>query len=415
MDGKWNVGLLSTDERLIDEIIHVVYEQPLSWVVASTAAELEARLAEMTLSHAIISDRVLDFGGLEELLERMLQMNGEMKVIVLLSNYHDVTINEKYVKMCKWMRLDYIQPGRSTAVIADDIRAWVDGGAGDRELQEPAGKLITFIGSTPNIGTTIASFGVAYLLALETGLKVGYLCLNLKSSKLHRYLGKDKQVFTLDGLRAELKAQSLTAERLLLVCDQPKEAHGLHVLYGNMLREQAEFFTPSEIVHLLRVARRAFDICIIEVNAYWDNAATVCGLLEADSKVVVTTADIAHFQEDFSRWIRQVGSVFGLQPNSFELMAVQMERHSRNHEFSIKDIRKETQLPLVGQISRHADALSRCNQGKLLEMFSPNHPMYEEIKVAALKLADYYHLSRKVNVRQITWLQKLMAGRRTAS
>lgn len=403
------------DERLIDEIIHVVYQQPLNWIVTSTEAQLAASLTEMDFSHVIISDWVLDFGSLEELLERMLLMNSKLKIVVLLSNYHDASINEKYVKMCKWMRVDYIQPGRSTAVIASDIRTWVDGGPGDRELQQPNGKLITFIGSTPNIGTTLASFGVAYQLAMETSMKVGYLCLNLKSSKLHRYLGKDKHVFTLDGLRAELKAQSLTPERLLLLCDQPKDAQGLHVLYGNMLREQAEFFTPSEIVHLLRVARHAFDICVIEVNAYWDNAATVTGLLEADSKVVVTTSDIAHFQEDFSRWIRQVGSVFGLQANSFELMAVQIERHSKNNEFTIKDIRKETQLPLVGQVSRHVDALARCNQGKLLEMFSPNHPMCAELRAVALKFADFYKLPMKENEPQVTWLQKLRTRSRPAS
>lgn len=411
-----NVGLLSSDQRLIDEIIHVVYRQPLNWVVSHSAAELDTRLAaEKVFSHVIISDRELDFGGLEEFLEHLQQMNPELKMIVLLSNYHNASINEKYVKMCKLMRLDYIQPGRSTAVIADDIRAWVDGGTGDQGFQKPTGKLLTFIGSTPNIGTTLASFGVAYLLAMETSQRVGYLCLNLKSSKLHRYLGKDAHVFTLDGLRAELKAQSLTPERLLLVCDQPRGDQGLHVLYGNMLREQAEFFSPSEIVHLLRIARRTFDICIIEVNAYWDNAATVCGLLEADSKVVVTTADIAQFQEDFSRWIRQVGSVFGLQPNSFELMAVQTEKHAKHNEFTIKDIRKETQLHLIGQVSRHSDALSSCNQGKLLEMLSPGHPMYEEVKDIALKFADFYKLPRKENIQQATWLQKLMLGRKTAS
>ncbi|MBA2937078.1 hypothetical protein HZF08_02025 [Paenibacillus sp. CGMCC 1.16610] len=410
-----NIGLLSTDQRLIDEIIHVVYRKPLNWIISSTAADLISHLAELTFSHVIISDRELDFGGLEEFLEGLQQAKPDLKIIVLLSNYHDVTINEKYVKMCKLRRLDYIQPGRSTAVIADDIRAWVDGSGGDLRYQQPVGKLVTFIGSTPNIGTTLASFGVAYSLAAETSQKVGYVCLNLKSSKLHRYLGRDENGFTLDGLRAELKAQSLTPDRLLLVCDKPKEAHGLHVLYGNMLREQAEFFSPSEIVHLLRVARRAFDICVIEVNAYWDNAATVCGLLEADSKVVVTTADIAHFQEDFSRWIRQVGSVFGLQPDGFELMAVQTERHSKHSEFTIKDIRKETQLHLIGQMAKHGDALSRCNQGKLFDMLTPSHPMYEEVKAVAAKLADFYKLPRKETVRQITWLQKLMTGRKTAS
>ncbi|TXK81022.1 hypothetical protein [Paenibacillus sp. N3.4] len=410
-----NIGLLSTDQRLIDEITNVVYMKPLLWFLSSDADDLLRRLSETSFSHVILSDRHMDFGDFEEFLEGLQHQFAELKIIVLLSNYHDAAINEKYVKTCKLMKLDYIQPGRSTAVIADDIRAWVDGLGGDQLHPQPSGKLITFIGSTPNIGTTLASFGVAYALALETSKRIGYLCLNLKSSKLHRYLGRDEHVFTLDGLRAELKGQSLTPERLLQVCDKPKEAAGLYVLYGNMLREQAEFFTPSEIIHVLRVARAAFDVCIVEVNAYWDNAATVCGLLEADSRIVVTTADIAQFQEDFSKWIRQVGSVFGLQPDGFELLAVQTDRHAKHAEFTIKDIRKETQLHLIGRISKHNDALSRCNQGKLLDMLLPDHAMRNEIFTVSRKFIDYYNLPRKVSLRQANWLHRIITGRRAAT
>ncbi|KRE82424.1 hypothetical protein ASG89_14295 [Paenibacillus sp. Soil766] len=409
------IGLVSTDQRLIDELTNVVYAKPLGWRIFAEANDLQPKSMEKPYTHVILSDRELSYGELEEFLEGMQGQEPTMKIIVLLSNYHDASINEKYVKMCRLMKLDYILPGRSTAVIADEIRAWVDGSNASQSNQALSGKLITFVGSTPNIGTTLASFGVACTLAMETSKRVGYLCLNLKSSKLHRYLGREELLFTLDGLRAELKAQSLTPERLLHVCDRPKEVHGLHILYGNMLREQAEFFTPSEIIHLLRVARGAFDICIIEVSAYWDNAATVSGLLEADSKIVVTTGDIAHFQEDFSRWIRQVGSVFGLQPDAFELMAVQTDRHAKQSEFTIKDIRKETQLHLIGHVSRHGDALARCNQGKLMELLNPAHPMHHEVKAVARKFVDFYKLPERTSVRQETWFQKLIAGKRAVS
>lgn len=410
------IGLLATDQRLIDELTNVVYAKPFAWRIFSNVNDLLPKgMEEQPYSHAIISDRELTYDELEEFLESLQCQFPTLKIIVLLSNYHEAAVNEKYVKMCRLMKLDYVLPGRSTAVIADDIRAWVDGTSSSHLEQQLSGKIITFVGSTPNIGTTLASFGVACLLARETSKKIGYLCLNLKSSKLHRYLGREEHVFTLDGLRAELKAQSLTPERLLHVCDKPKEAHGLHILYGNMLREQAEFFTPAEIVHLLRVARGAFDICMIEVNAYWDNAATVTGLLEADSKIVVTTGDIAHFQEDFSRWIRQVGSVFGLQPDAFELMAVQTDRQAKQSEFTIKDIRKETQLHLIGHVARHADALARCNQGKLMELLSPTHPMHHEVKAVAWKFADYYKLPRKTSVPQESWLYKLITGKRAVS
>ncbi|MFD0698161.1 hypothetical protein ACFQZT_29220 [Paenibacillus sp. GCM10027628] len=410
-----NIGLLSTDERLIDELTNVVYKQTLTWVICSAVEQFSRELNGAPFSHIILSDRQMDFGALEEWLDGLQRQHPDMKVIVLLSNYHDAAVNEKYVKMCKLKKLDYIQPGRSTAVIADQIRAWVDGLSGEQTYHQSMGKLITYVGSTPNIGTTLTSFGTAFSLAKETTAKIGYLCLNLKSSKLHRYLGRDDNVFTLDSLRAELKAQSLTAERLQQVCDKPREAPGLYVLYGNMLREQAEFFTPSEIVHLLRIARAAFDVSIVEVSAYWDNAATVCGLLEADTRIVITTPDIAQFQEDFSKWIRQVGSVFGLQPDAFELIAVQTDRMSKHDEFTIKDIRKETQLHLIGQISKHADALSRCNQGKLLDLFLPGHAMREELVAVSRKLIDYYQLPRRVSLRQTTWLRRMIAGRRAVT
>ena len=127
-----HIGLLSTDQRLIDEITNVVYSKPLNWMICSDANDLRSKLTEMPYSHVIISDREMDFGDFEEFLEGLQQQYADLKIIVLLSNYHDASINEKYLKMCKLMKLDYIQPGRSTAVIADDIRAWVDGSGVDQ-------------------------------------------------------------------------------------------------------------------------------------------------------------------------------------------------------------------------------------------------------------------------------------------
>ncbi|UJF32548.1 AAA family ATPase [Paenibacillus hexagrammi] len=400
--------LLSTDDRLADELTNVVFKENMEWMVCESVDGMEQALACQSYTHFILSDRHLDFVHMQELLERCRNEWPSMKIMVLLSNYHDAAMNSKYMKMCKLHKLDYVQPGRGTAVIADLIRAWVE--QPEADLQYGQGKILAFVGSTPNIGTTLTSFGTAYCLAEETSSEVGYLCLNLKSSKLHRYLGRDEKVFTLDSLRAELKSQTLTPQRLRQVCEQMREAPGLYVLFGNMLREQAEFFTPSEIDHLLRTARSAFDICVIEVNAYWDNAATVCGLLEADTRIAVTTPDLAQFQEDFTRWIKQVGTVFGLQSDTFELVTVQMDKLSRQHSFTSKDIRKETQLHLIGEVSKHGDALPLCNQGKLLELFHTGHAMRKEVSTVASKLADFYQWPQRQQMKRKPWLKRLLTG-----
>jgi MinD-like ATPase involved in chromosome partitioning or flagellar assembly len=404
------IGLLSTDERLIDELTNVIYREPLDWIIKSAAIELEMESRNSPYAYIVLSDRYLDFAGLAELLDALKKMSPTARMIVLLSNYHEAAINEKYVKMCKMKQVDYVLPGHGIATIADNIRSWVDHTGQAKNPSTADGKIISFVGTTPNIGTTLVSFGTAFYMAQMTTAKVGYLCLNLKSSKLHKYLGRDERVFTLDALRAELKAQSLSRERLLQVCECLREAPGLYVLYGNMLREQAEFFTPAEIEHILRVARSAFDICVVEVNAYWDNAATICGNVEANTRIAVTTGDMAHFQEDLNKWIGQVGSVFGLQSHAFDLVAVQLDKQSESNTLTIKDIRKETQMHLIGQVSRHADLKAALNQGKLMELLQSNHSMREELIAITLKLIHLHHLARSETSRKIPWFKKILAG-----
>ena len=69
--------------------------------------------------------------------------------------------------------------------------------------------IIAFVGTTPNIGTTVTALAAACRISQECGQSVGYLCLNLKSSKIHRYVGVDSPSATLDSLRPELKTDSL--------------------------------------------------------------------------------------------------------------------------------------------------------------------------------------------------------------
>lgn len=74
--------------------------------------------------------------------------------------------------------------------------------------------IAVFIGTTPNIGTTAAAFAAAYRIAEASGKPIGYLCLNLKSAKIHRYLGIDEPLVTLDKLRPELRSYTLSPEQL---------------------------------------------------------------------------------------------------------------------------------------------------------------------------------------------------------
>jgi hypothetical protein len=255
--------------------------------------------------------------------------------------------------------------------------------------------LVVFVGSTPNIGTTVVSFGTALQLARETRHMVGYLCLNLKSSKLYRYLGRDESISALDDMRADLRSRSLTPERLLQYCETLPEVPRLRILYGNRVREQAEYFTPEEIEHLLEAARRAFDICLVEVSAYWDNAATVCAVLRADRRIAVTTQELSHFQEDLQRWLKTVAAMYGVEASSFDLVVTQREKSGLLQDIRLKDIRREAGMQIIGEIQRHAQLGEYLNQGRLLELLNGPHAINRELSGVTQTLITLCGLMRQ--------------------
>lgn len=265
-------------------------------------------------------------------------------------------------------------------------------------------KLIVYLGTTPNIGTTLLSYGSAVCAARCAHLSVGYLCLNLKSSKLHRYIGMNEVSSSLDHLRADLKSQSLTRQRLLRHCVQAPGVPGLSVLFGSSLREQAEFYQPEDIEHLLIAARSAFDLCIVEVNAYWDNAATVVALLEADARIIVTTPDLTHFQEDLQRWMLTMAPMFGLHPETFHLVVNQVEKASAAGGIRMKDIQRETGLEIISQVPRREETVERLNQGKLMELLAGDHPFYQAIARIPRKFLEQWNMEAADLSRKKRWL-----------
>lgn len=250
-----------------------------------------------------------------------------------------------------------------------------------------SGKLAVFTGSTPNVGTTLAAFGTALHLAERTGQPVAFLCLNLKSSKLHRYLGMESCSLGLDQVRAEMRSASLTPGLLRTSLDSLKGRQNLHILYGTGQREQAEFFQPEDIRHLLDAARAAYGICVAEVNAYWDNAATVTALMEADARVMVTTTDLGHFQEDVDKGLKTMAPLFGIAPESF-LLAVNQAYAKGGGGIHAQDAERETGMKLASVIPWDPALREWMNQGRLAEYAGCHKPFVQALQPLGNELAE---------------------------
>lgn len=218
-----------------------------------------------------------------------------------------------------------------------------------------------FVGTTPNIGTTTAAFATALRLAEESGGTIGFLCLHLKSAKLHRFLGVDEPAMTLDRLQPELRSASLTPDLLKRAMYALPGQPNLHILFGSLNREQAEFFRPEEMEHLLAAAKRAFDFVVLDVGAYWDNAATVCSIRSASTRILVTTPALSHFQEDGKRWIGQVSPLFKVEPADYDCVVVRGAWGSEG--YGIRQICQELGVKPLGELQLNGALYSSFDKG----------------------------------------------------
>ncbi|MDQ6422831.1 hypothetical protein RB620_25725 [Paenibacillus sp. LHD-117] len=272
-------------------------------------------------------------------------------------------------------------------------------------MKSKSAPMAAFIGTTPNIGTTTAAFSAAVRLAEATGKPIGYLCLNLKSAKLYRFLGVDEPETTLDKLQPELRSASMTPSMLLRATHALPRQPNLHILFGSVNREQAEFFSDKELEHLLDVAEQAFSFVVLDLGAYWDNAATVCSIRRAATRIVVTTGALSHFQEDGRRWIGEVSPLFQVQPEQYECVVV---RGTSGHaSFSPAQISRELGAASLGELHLTPALYASLDKGALGDWLKEDKGGKAAMAAPARLLANRYGLGAFPRKDRQPWYLKL--------
>ncbi len=230
--------------------------------------------------------------------------------------------------------------------------------------------VIVFAGTTPNIGTTCAAFATAWHLAKQSAKPIAFLCLNLKSSKLHCYLGVEQREHTLGKLAAELRASQLSETALLETMYKVPENSNLFVLFGNQNREQAEFYLPGHIELLLQRTKSLFSAVIVDVSAYWDNAATICAMQRGDRIVMVSTAALSHFQEDVNGWLAPSKVMYRLEQQYFEAILIQFPW--KYYAFRQTVINKEIGMPVAACMELSESLFASLDQGTYMSWLEEN-------------------------------------------
>lgn len=227
----------------------------------------------------------------------------------------------------------------------------------------PHKQLLTFIGTTPNIGTTICALATAYRIVEVTECKVAFLCMNFKSSKLHRYFKIPAAQATVDELLPHLRSGSLTSTMFMNAMTISPSHPQLHVLLGNRYREMAEYFSDKDIERLITIARDHYDYVIIDCNAYWDNAGSLCSMQQADDIVLVTTNALSHFQEDAKSWYGTMSHSLGLNDKNVHALIIRQSKHYSG--FTVQEIENELQMKVIGDVQFPTSLFASLDEGEL--------------------------------------------------
>lgn len=356
-----NILLISDDGELADALSQSRFGRRDELVVVADPEAGLHKLAEGGRDAVILSDRLLDAWP-ATVMDDIRRLAGGAKLAVLLSDRHADGAYEQRAKECLADGWAVVPPGRSAGQVAEQIGEWLHGESGAGASFRNG--LIQFVGTTPNIGTTVAAFAAASAMAARSNRTIGLLCLHLKSDKLHRYLGESEPDKSLDGLRPELKAGMLSPERLKAQCRQLKPWPNLYILHGNMRREQADYYTVVEMEHLFQAAEQAFDLSVADTGAYWDNAAIAAAMRHAGQRILVTTPQESCYREDFSRWCQTLAPMFGLSPADFDLLVTQKDDRL---PASPRAMAREMGLTRIGEIRKCPVLETSLETGRLAE------------------------------------------------
>lgn len=316
----------------------------------------------------IVSDRILE-NNISDGLGQITEKFNVSKVVYLLSNKRDIEEHQRVARYCYANDIHLIKPGRSVNDIIDEILTIV--GADKKETKK--GLIVSFTGTTPNIGTTFVALNTTIILSKRVDASILFLDLNLKSGKSEVHLGIDNPKVSIDAIFSEISSNNITNETF--------KRHSYHVnsnldvITGTKERERAELFEINQIDYLLDNARKYYDIVIVDVNPYWDNAATFQTLIKSDVKLLLTTPDLSNFQHDLNLWVKKVGSDMGIEVKRFDLIVNQS-----GGTFNKRHISKETGMNVITEIPYYNEVRNSINLGEPILLKGSNHQLEKEIK-----------------------------------
>ncbi|WP_426451466.1 AAA family ATPase [Paenibacillus sp. S-38] len=283
---------------------------------------------------------------------RRVQPHAEVTV-VLDEGVYDSFGLEAVCRLAAALGYRTVPAGSREEEMLDDLAAIVTGRRAEPAAAREGKGLVAAVWPTASKdGATTIAMNTALALASAGRLQVGLIDANLRNPEIRPHLNLMDRGQSHFKLRPKMQTGTLQVDELLEGCTTYRSMPGLHILTGSPRRDTAQDMTPDMMGGLLEAARRAFDITIVDVNAYPDNAATVCTVREADVRWLVTQNNYASYQTSWNEWYNCYWRYCGLQPSDISLIVNRCAEDDKPER--IADV---LGMPLAGAVPNVGDGL----------------------------------------------------------
>lgn len=340
----------------------------------------------------LLSDRLISYVALPEVRQAFVNAN----IFFLMSGSPNYRLFQKVETMCHAHDVNIVYPRQTN----EQIVAFISGVLKPMEEMKK-NHVTTFVGVQSKAGVTSTVMAVATRLGMATEAKIGVLGLNSANpgvTFISHYGGS-----YLDELKTTLSNHMLSSTQLV------KEMHGhnhFYYLAGNRDIKKRLHYSIKEIHYLIEQAKKAYDLVLIDAGCNFDDALCIQGLLNADTKFLLTTQSLSGL-EAWQQIFEQVLEPLGFLKSDF-LMLVNAY-NPKPQLPDIKQISHDYGVPCLRHIASAGDLgmVVEANRSLLIDYDEPEY--IKDIDFIVRALVKTYNLKTKqtVEVKKSGFMQRL--------
>ena len=329
----------------------------------------------------LLSDRLVPYEDLPEVRQACANAN----LFFLMSGSLDYRHFQKVETMCHAHDVNIVYPRQTN----EQIVSFVSGVL--RPMEEmKKNHVTTFVGVQSKVGVTSTVMAVATRLGMTTDAKIGVLGLNSSNpgvTFINNYDGS-----YLDELKTSLSNNMLSSAQLL------KEMYGYNHFYylaGNRDIKKRLHYSIKEIHYLIEQAKKTYDLVLIDAGCNFDDALCIQGLLNADTKFLITNQCLSGLYT-WHQVFEQVVEPLGFLKSDFLML---VNAYSNKPQLpDIKQISHDYGVPCLRSIAGVGDLgmVVEANRNLLIDYDEPEYT--KDIDFIVRALVKTYKLKTKYQV-----------------